>query len=144
MITEFNDDLTVQFDWTALDAVGVEIHMSTTQGFYPDGTTLLLRDGTRSNDITIVGALSAGPDTYYIRVGAFDRWGLDDIIYSAEETIITVAVLGMLYDAFLAQSVAQDEARVPVRMSDARLRMELQLIHRVLLKLKASSFDPPL
>ena len=124
-ITETAGDLNVTFDWTSLDSIGVEIHMSTVSAYFePDATTLLQRDATGSSDITVASAIP-GPGTYYVRVGAFDNWGVDGIYFSPSTTITAVAAMAMI----LAEDGAQE-------LANRQVRDELQMLRRELARLR--------
>jgi hypothetical protein len=87
--------LTVKFDAPQqTDHRGVLVHLSKTRGFVPNGTTLLA-DLTATNFLNHVVNDS---DTYFVRVGAYDCFGKDSIVYSPEFEVSIVDVNSMLED----------------------------------------------
>jgi hypothetical protein len=85
--------LQVNFDTPKeLDYRGVEVHISTTPGFTPSLSTLFA-------DLTNTNSLSKPmptADIYYVRVGGYDCFGHDNIIFSPEYQANVLDVIDIL------------------------------------------------
>ncbi len=67
------------------DIAGIRIHHSTTTGFTPSNTNLVLTDAN-----VPIHQINAEEDTtYYVRVAAFDTWSTEGLNYATQATITT-------------------------------------------------------
>lgn len=96
-ITQARGQLQVyQITWnnpTQADYDATEIHISTTSNFTPSSTT-------KYADISGGSFVYTMPDTTvrYIKIGSYDRFGRDGIVYSAQERLEAVSIDDLLPD----------------------------------------------
>jgi len=87
--TASNSTTTIDINWNAVadvDLQDYQVWISTASGFTPDATTLAYTGTALSATIT---GLTTGT-TYYLLVAARDQWGAATLIYSAEQTQVTL------------------------------------------------------
>ena len=81
-VTGFIDTVLVTYDWVnESDIEGVIVYASQTQGFTPAPNNIV----TESRNSTASFRVGTG-ETWYVRLAAFDVWGKDELIFSAEYT----------------------------------------------------------
>ena len=93
------------------DLAGYEVHISTTSGFTPDPTTLT---GTVDKGTTTLSTVRED-DTYYVRIGGYDVFGTDGMVYSDQVGF----VLSVIVDAVDFPKGISDTYKVPVLQEDS-------------------------
>lgn len=98
---EINSELgIVNMTWlpsNELDFRGTEVHLSETNGFTPDGSTLI--DDINANFYTwIFPESDPSGKVYYLRLGSYDAFGTDDINFSIQYIISKKSIDDLLPD----------------------------------------------
>lgn len=101
----------VTFDWpTDPDVVGINVWLSTTNGFVPSATSLMV-DRTRD---PVIHLPIEGNGNHYVRAAAVDAWGTTGLNISGQYTVVPSVVDTSAIEADLAAL----EGRFPIGSTD--------------------------